>query len=114
MNHFYTNAAISLGLALSATVAIAAMDSSKMVNGKSIYGSVASAGQVSKVVDVGSTNVLNVDCGDIVAFRSGDKSFSWKFDTTSHRAVDLQSIAPSGFINKSLKIYVVPNEWERN
>jgi len=114
MNRSFTNFALAFGLALSATVATAAMDPATMPNGKSVYGAAATQSQTTKVVDVGSANILNVNCGETVTFRSGDKSFSWKFDVVNHRVVDLQAIAPVGFSSKPLKVYVARNDFERN
>jgi len=114
MNRSITNVALAFGLALSATVASAAMDTTKLANGKSVYGALASASQAEKVVDVGSADTVTIDCGATVTFRSGDESFSWKFDVVGHRAVDLLAIAPAGFTSKPLKVYVVRNDSERN
>lgn len=113
MNRSFTTVALAFGLALSATVATAAMDST-MTNGKSVYGAVAPASQAAKVVDVNKASTLNIDCGETVNFRNGDKSFSWKFDVVGHRVVDLQAIAPAGFSSKPLKVYVARNDGERN
>ena len=41
MNRSFTHAALALGLALSATVASAAMNTSTLANGKSVYGAAA-------------------------------------------------------------------------
>ena len=114
MNRSFTHVAIAFGLAMSATVASAAMDTSTLANGKSIYGATTAASQTAKVVDVSKVSTLNIDCGETVTFRHGDKSFSWKFDVIGHRVVDLQTIAPVGFVSQPLKIYVARNEGERN
>jgi hypothetical protein len=114
MNRSFTHVALALGLALSATMASAAMDTSTLANGKSVYGVVASTSQTAKVVDVGTASTLNIDCGETVTFRNGDKSFSWKFDVVGHRVVDLQTIAPAGFSSKPLKVYVARSDGERN
>ncbi|MFN3809060.1 MAG: CzcE family metal-binding protein [Roseateles asaccharophilus] len=114
MNRSFTHIALAFGLAMSATAASAAMGTTTLANGKSIYGATAAASQATKVVDAGSANTLNVDCGETVTFRNGDKSFSWKFDVVGHRVVDLQTIAPAGFSSKPLKVYVARNETERN
>lgn len=114
MNRSFTHVAIALGLALSATVASAAMDNSTLNNGKSIYGAATTNSEAAKVVDVSKVSTLNIDCGETVTFRNGDKSFSWKFDVVGHRVVDLQAIAPAGFSGKPLKVYVARNETERN
>ena len=55
----------------------------------------------------------NIKCGDTITFRSGDKTFTWKFDVAGHRAVDLQKIAPAGFTKQPLMVYVSRNDAER-
>ena len=107
MNRSFTHAALALGLALSATVASAAMNTSTLANGKSVYGAAASASQTARVVDVSAASTLNIDCGETV-------TFSWKFDVVGHRVVDLQAIAPAGFSSKPLKVYVARSDGERN
>lgn len=110
-----TQFSLALGLALSAGLASAAMDETTLANGKSIHGGSAPASQASKVVDLNASGQdLNVECGETITFRNGDKSFSWKFDGVGHRVVDLQAIAPAGFSSKPLKVYVARNEGERN
>ncbi len=114
MNRSFTSLTIAFGLALSAAMANAAVGTTTLANGKSVYGAAASASQAAKVVDVASAGTLNVDCGETVTFRNGDKSFSWKFDVVGHRVVDLQAIAPAGFSSKPMKVYVARNDGERN
>ena len=114
MNRSFTHAALALGLALSATVATAAINTTTLANGKSVYGAAATASQTDRSVDVSAASILNIDCGETVTFRSGDKSFSWKFDVVGHRVVDLQAIAPAGFSSKPLKVYVARSDGERN
>ncbi len=84
-----------------------------MANGKSVHGSAVVAQAGAKVVNIDDRKALNVDCGEIVTFRKGDKSFSWKFESANHRAVDLRAIAPSGFTDKPFMVYVSRNESER-
>lgn len=103
------------GLMIAAGAAQAAQPGANlMANGKSVHGSevVAQAG-AAKAVNVDDRRSLNVDCGETVTFRKGDKTFSWKFDSVSHRAVDLRTIAPAGFADKPLMVYVSRNEAER-
>ena len=109
MNHCLTKTAFVLSLALSAALASATTDRSTTRDGKSMYGAMSSPSQAVKVVDVESAKFVNVVCGETVTFRSGDKSFSWKFEVLNHQAVDLMAVAPKGFTNKSLKVYITPN-----
>lgn len=99
---------------LGASVASAApWGTDKLMNGRSVYGSPDSGQYSGYVVDVRTKKYANIRCGDVVTFVDGDKRFSWKFAVVGHRAVDLQSIAPSGFGAGNLKVYVAPNEAER-
>lgn len=83
------------------------------MNGQSIYGQPAAQGTPVRVVDLGSTDRLNVAYGESVAFRSGEKQFSWTFDGLDRRSVDVSQIAPAGFAGKSLVVYVGRNPSNR-
>jgi hypothetical protein len=107
-----TGVALIAVAALTSTAAFAAGPHTLM-NGSSLLGVPALAERSSKVLDVASTPSANVICGDVVTFRNGAKTFTWKFDGVSHRTVDLQKIAPAGFTSKPLLVYVEPNAYER-
>ena len=98
--------------ALTSTAAFAT-GKQNLMNGNSVFGVPAAASNSSKVLDVATTQSTNVICGDVVTFRNGAKTFTWKFDVVSHRMVDLQKIAPAGFTSKPLLVYVERNEYER-
>jgi len=110
----------ALALALSAlsmagaSQAATGANGERLMNGKSIYGVPATASSSVKEVNVDQLDALNVQCGDTLTFRQGAQSFTWKFDVVSHRIVDLQKIAPAGFIKKPLLVYVDRNESERS
>ena len=108
-----TITAVAVAALLSASEALASKPET-FANGRSWYGVPNSAEVATQVVDVKSTSAINVNCGDTVTFRSGDKSFSWRFDVASHRAVDLRKIAPAGFAVEKLMVYVSPSVYERN
>ncbi|MFG6432864.1 CzcE family metal-binding protein [Roseateles sp. LYH14W] len=74
---------------------------------------VAEATTAGKTVDVTKIKALNVDCGDVVTFRSGAKSFTWKFEVPNHGRVDLKAIAPADFNAPDLIVYVSRAESER-
>lgn len=102
-------------LTLSAGVAQAASpQGDQLMNGRSVYGVPISGAKADKVVDVKDGGSINIDCGQVVEFRDGGKSFSWKFDSVQHRAVDLAAIAPSGFGAKGFVVHVSRNEAEGN
>ncbi|MBN6746388.1 CzcE family metal-binding protein [Acidithiobacillus sp. MC2.1] len=107
--------ALMAGLLLATAAHAGQSDLERLPNGKSVYGSeVVQPGSSAKVVNVDDRNSLNVDCGDIITFRRGEKVFTWKFDSVNHRPVDLRAISPSGFVDKPFVIYVSRNEAERN
>lgn len=76
------------------------------MNGQSIYGQPAAQGAPVRVVDLASTERLNVTYGESVTFRSGAQQFSWTFDGLDRRAVEVSQIAPAGFAGKPLVVYV--------
>lgn len=85
----------------------------RMFNGKSVHGEVVAATQGARVVNVDAGKAINVNCGDVVTFKSAGKDFTWKFNSAGHRAFDLRDIAPAGFSSKSLMVYVSKSEAER-
>lgn len=112
MNRSLYTTAISVGLLIFAGAASA--NQVTLLNGDSIYGKPATSTAAAQVVDVSSAKNLRIPCGEVVTFRNGEKTFSWKFDVISHRTVNLQTIAPAGFSDKALMIYVEKNELERS
>ena len=103
---------VILPLALLGSLAQASADP-KMLNGKSVYGEVATAAEARRVVDVRSADNFAIDCGTVVTFTNGKSSFTWRFDAVHHGAVDLEKIAPKDFLIKPLRVYVWPTEYER-
>ncbi len=75
---------------------------------------VAEASTAARTVDVTKIKALNVDCGDVVTFRNGAKSFSWKFEVPNHGRVDLKAIAPADFNAPNMIVYVSRAESERS
>jgi len=82
------------------------------MNGQSIYGQPAAQGAPVRVVDLASTDRLNVVYGESVTF-SGAQQFSWTFDGLDRRAVDVNQIAPAGFAGKPVVVYVGRNPSNR-
>ena len=71
--------------------------------------------RISKVVDLSKApKSLNINCGDVISFRDGDKTFTWKFDVVGHQAVKLAAIAPAGFNAQAFTVYVSRNDSEGN
>lgn len=66
-----------------------------------------------RVVDLASTDRLNVAYGERVTFLNGAQQFSWTFDGFDRRAVDVSQLAPAGFAGKPLVVYVGRNPSNR-
>lgn len=114
MNRTHATSALVAGLLFAVGAAQAgATTNARMLNGKSVHGEVVSATQHTRVVNVDAGKAVNVACGDVVTFQSGAKRFTWKFDSAGHRALDVRDIAPAGFSDKALMVYVSRNEDER-
>ncbi len=120
MNHILSvtaavaGALLAIGGAQAATGGSASAGSDLMYNGKSVHGSAVAAPPTARQVNVELGKSLNVACGETVTFRKGEKTFSWKFESATHRAVDLRTIAPAGFTDKGLMVYISRNEAERS
>jgi hypothetical protein len=106
--------ALLFGAYLATPAALAAAQAETFANGRSWYGVPNNPEVASRVVDVNSTDAINIECGETVTFRNGDKSFTWRFDVANHRAVDIRKVAPASFASKKLMVYVSPNDFERN
>lgn len=83
-----------------------------MLNGKSVHGEVVAATPDARIVNVDAGKAINVNCGDVVTFQSAGKNFTWKFNSAGHRPLDVRTIAPQGFTDKKLMVYVSRNESE--
>ena len=83
------------------------------MNGQSIYGQPAAQGAPVRLVDMASTDRLNVAYGESVTFRSGTQQFSWTFDGLDRRSVHVGQLAPAGFAGKSFVVYVGRNPSNR-
>ena len=113
MNRTISSSAVLLGLLLAASAQAAPASPEKLYNGQSVYGREVAQAQNARIVDVSATKALNVDCGETVTFKKGTQTFTWKFETVGHRPVDLRAIAPAGFLNAPVMVYVSRSEAER-
>ncbi len=107
------NATLVLAALLSGSAALAAK-SDTFPSGRSHFGVPSTEEQATKVVDVKDTKYINLNCGETVTFRNGDKTFTWRFDLVNHGQVDARKVAPAGFMTEPLMVFVRPNEYERN
>jgi len=59
----------------------------------------------------GDTKWVNVTHGEVVRFASNGREFTWYFDGVNQpRPFDLAEIAPAGFVDHGVKVYVAPSE----
>lgn len=57
------------------------------------------------------TRWVNVNHYEVVRFASNGQEFTWYFDGLAQpRPFDLAQIAPAGFVNHSVTVYVAPTE----
>lgn len=74
---------------------------------KDPLGSAASTAAAQRIERVSpDQRYINVFRGEIVTFVSGDKSFTWHFDTLNAPVFDLAAIAPSDFTPQKVTVYV--------
>jgi Heavy-metal resistance protein CzcE len=59
----------------------------------------------------GDTKWVNVKHYEVIRFVSNGREFTWYFDGLAQpRPFDLAQIAPAGFVNHSVTVYVAPSE----
>lgn len=59
----------------------------------------------------GNTKWVNVNHYEVVRFTSNGRDFTWYFDGVAQpRPFNLAEIAPAGFIDHSVTVYVAPTE----
>ncbi len=94
-----------LAIALPAFAHAACQD--RFANGMCLYGSSHTGQQAERVIDVQKAgHTVGVNYGETVKFVDGDKSFTWTFNGLGGRNVDVQRIAPAGFMTHGLNVSV--------
>ena len=65
-----------------------------------------------RTIDItGGTKWVNVKHGEVIRFVSNGREFTWYFDGVAQpRPFDLAEIAPAGFVNHSVTVYVAPGD----
>jgi hypothetical protein len=59
----------------------------------------------------GDTKWVNVNHYEVVRFTSNGQEFTWYFDGMAQtRPFNLAQIAPAGFVNRSVAVYVAPTD----
>src|SRR5712671_4351253 len=66
-----------------------------------------SAAQRTIVIDA-KTRWVTVERGDVVRFVANGQEFAWAFNGMAS-SFDLNRVAPTGTLNRDLKVYVWPN-----
>ena len=61
-----------------------------------------------RTIDItGGTKSVNVNHGEVIRFVSNGREFTWYFDGVSQpRPFDMAEIAPAGFTDHGVKVYV--------
>ena len=61
-----------------------------------------------RTIDInGGTKWVNVKHGEVIRFVSNGREFTWYFDGVSQpRPFDMAQIAPAGFLDHGVKVYV--------
>jgi hypothetical protein len=61
-----------------------------------------------RTIDItGGTKWANVNHGEVIRFVANGREFTWYFDGVSQpRPFDLSEIAPAGFVDHGVKVYV--------
>ena len=113
----WSNKLIPLSLILGAALAGGATHAAgpdRFMNGQSFYGQPADTQAHARVVDVASVGYVNAAYGETLRFVSAGKTFTWQFNGLDNRGVDLQRIAPPGFVAKPFMVHVGRDPLNRN
>jgi len=67
-----------------------------------------------KVLIRAKTRFVNVDAGEVIRFvvqepDGADRSFTWRFNIVRETVGDLSMIAPTGILDRPVKVVVGPN-----
>ncbi len=74
-----------------------------------MFGSPAQAAVAQRTISIDpKTRWITVERGEVVKFVANGQEFAWAFNGMSS-SFDLTRIAPSGTLNRNLKVYVWPN-----
>lgn len=116
MNHALAKTALIASLIAAAAGAHAgnAGADQRMSNDNAMQGRAVALAETrhARVINLDTQKSANVDCGETVVFLKGGQRFAWKFDTPTHAAVDLRTIAPAGFTDSKTMVYVSRSDAE--
>ena len=111
INFFKLGATLVL---VASAVASPAAGPGTFASGRSYYGSPGGEAANARVVELGALKYINIKYGETITFRSEGKQFTWTFDGLDRLALELSKIAPPGFANKPLTIYIPQDPLNRN
>src|SRR5882762_9452741 len=91
------------------TLSAASLAATASVTQADMFGNPAqmSAAQRTVVIDA-KTRWVTVERGDVVRFVANGEEFAWAFNGLAS-SFDLNRVAPTGTLNRNLKVYVWPN-----
>jgi hypothetical protein len=94
-------AALTLSAASSAAIAT--------VTEADMFGKPAQASAAQRTISIDpKTRWITVERGDVVKFVANGQEFAWAFNGLAS-SFDLNRVAPTGTLNRDLKVYVWPN-----
>src|SRR5258707_15504807 len=83
----------------------------EQVQAPSLERAIATAVADRTITVTGDTKWVNVKHYEVVRFASNGREFTWYFDGVAQPGVfDLMQIAPAGFVDHGVRIYVSPTE----
>jgi hypothetical protein len=96
-------------VATALTLSAASLAATASVTQADMFGNPAqtSAAQRTVVIDA-KTRWITVERGDVVKFVANGQEFVWAFNGMAS-SFDLNQVAPTGALNRDLKVYVWPN-----
>jgi heavy-metal resistance protein CzcE len=103
------------------TLSAASLSAFASLNPTDIFGEAAQAPSTERAIVAvaadrtitvtGDTKWVNVNHYEVVRFVSNGREFTWYFDGIAQpRPFNLTEIAPAGFLNHSVTVYVAPSE----
>jgi len=98
-----------LAVAAALTFSAASLAAIATVTEADMFGKPAQASAAQRTISIDpKTRWITVERGQVVKFVANGKEFAWAFDGMSS-SFDLDRIAPSGALDRHLKVYVWPN-----
>jgi len=95
--------------ALTASACMAPMDTARKI---SFLGTPATMSAAERTVTIDAhTSYVNVTGGEIIGFKTGDRSFAWSFDGSGEYHFDLALVAPKGMLDHRVMAYVKSNPY---